>query len=124
MLPAQQQRVGAARGNRRGSTDQDAALRTTEQLVAREARHVCAGAQAVGDARFVDEAGLNEQARAWVQISPDGMRWVDEGSMLPIPRVDDISSVRVRNFGTYLRVMTVLPEGSSFKALLTLSLKE
>ncbi len=74
--------------------------------------------------RSLGAEGTPELARAWVQISPDGMRWVDEGSVLPIPRVDEVSSVRIRNFGTYLRIMTVLPEGASFKALLTISLKE
>ena len=93
-------------------------------VAASEPYDVAWATEAVVYLRSLDAEGNPEQARAWVQISPDGMRWVDEGSMLPIPRVDEISSVRIRNFGTYLRIMTVLPEGSSFKALVTLSLKE
>jgi hypothetical protein len=97
---------------------------TWSGVAASEPYDVAWAGEAVIFLRSLGAEGNPEQARAWVQISPDGMRWVDEGSMLSIPRVDEISSVRVRNFGTYLRVMTVLPEGSSFKALLTLSLKE
>jgi hypothetical protein len=93
-------------------------------VTASEPYDVAWAGEAVIFLRSLGAEGNPEQARAWVQISPDGIRWVDEGGILPIPRVDEISSVRVRNFGTYLRVMTVLPEGSSFKALLTLSLKE
>jgi hypothetical protein len=93
-------------------------------VAASEPYDVAWAGEAVIFLRSLGAEGNPEQARAWVQISPDGIRWVDEGGILPIPRVDEISSVRVRNFGTYLRVMTVLPEGSSFKALLTLSLKE
>jgi hypothetical protein len=97
---------------------------TWSGVAASEPYDVAWAGEAVVFLRSLGAQGTPEQARAWVQISPDGMRWVDEGSMLPIPRVDEISSVRIRNFGTYLRIMTVLPEGSSFKALLTLSLKE
>lgn len=93
-------------------------------VAASEPYDVAWASEAVVFLRSLGAEGNPEQARAWVQISPDGMRWIDEGSMLAIPRVDEISSVRLQNFGTYLRVMTVLPEGSSFKALLTLSLKE
>lgn len=97
---------------------------TWSGVVASEPYEVAWAGEAVIYLRSLGAEGRPEQARAWVQISPDGLHWVDEGSMLPIPRVDEISSIRIRDFGTYLRVMTVLPEGSSFKALLTISLKE
>lgn len=74
--------------------------------------------------RNLASEGTPEAARAWVQISPDGLNWIDEGTLLAVPKHGEISSARIRNFGTYLRVSTVLPEGSSFKALLTISLKE
>lgn len=93
-------------------------------VAASEPYDVAWAGEAVIYLRSLGAEGRPEQARAWVQISPDGIRWIDEGSMLPVPRVDEISSVRISNFGTFLRVMTVLPEGSSFKALLTISLKE
>lgn len=97
---------------------------TWSGVAASEPYDVAWAGEAVIFLRSLGAEGNPEQARAWVQISPDGMRWVDEGSMLQVPLVDEISSVRIRNFGTYLRVMTVLPEGASFKALLTISLKE
>ena len=97
---------------------------TWSGVVASEPYDVAWAGEAVIFLRSLGAEGMPEVARAWVQISPDGIRWVDEGSMLAVPKVDEISSVRIRNFGTYLRVMTVLPEGASFKALLTVSLKE
>lgn len=97
---------------------------TWSGIAASEPYDVAWAGEAVIYLRSLGAVGNPEEARAWVQISPDGIRWVDEGSMLPIPAVDEISSVRIRNFGTFLRVMTVLPEGASFKALLTISLKE
>jgi hypothetical protein len=97
---------------------------TWSGIAASEPYDVAWASEAVIFLRSLGAEGHPEEARAWVQISPDGIRWVDEGSLLPIPKVDEISSVRIANFGTYLRVRTVLPEGASFKALLTLSLKE
>ena len=97
---------------------------TWTDVAASEPYDVAWASEAVIFLRTLEAEGNPEQARAWVQISPDGIRWVDEGSMLPVPSPGNISSVRIRNFGTYLRVMTVLPAGASIKALLTLSLKE
>lgn len=97
---------------------------TWSGVAASEPYDVAWASEAVIFLRSLGAVGNPQEARAWVQISPDGMRWVDEGSMLPIPDVDEISSVRISNFGTYLRIRTVLPEGASFKALLTISLKE
>ena len=93
-------------------------------IAASEPYDVAWAGEAVIFLRSLGATGNPQEARAWVQISPDGLRWVDEGSMLAIPDVDGISSVRIRNFGTYLRIRTVLPEGASFKALVTISLKE
>ena len=45
-------------------------------------------------------------AAARVQISPDGMRWVDEGSRLDVPATaNEVSVARVRHFGNWLRVL-------------------
>lgn len=95
-----------------------------EGVAASEPYEVAWASEAVIFLRSLDGEGAPEQARAWVQISPDGLHWVDEGTMLPIPKKGELSTARISNFGTYLRVATVLPEGSSFKALLTYSLKE
>ncbi|WP_029041374.1 hypothetical protein [Cucumibacter marinus] len=95
-----------------------------EGVAASEPYEVAWASEAVIFLRNLASTGTPETARAWVQISPDGLHWTDEGTLLAIPREGDLTSVRIRGFGAYLRVMTVLPEGSSFKALLTFSLKE
>jgi hypothetical protein len=64
-------------------------------------------------------------AKARVQISPDGMRWVDEGTKLKFPAKEGaIAHARLTNFGNFLRVVADLPKGASAKVLLTLTLKE
>src|SRR5688500_4279566 len=45
------------------------------------------------------------KVRARVQLSADGMRWIDEGSMFDLPRDTGRDTfVRVRHFGNWLRV--------------------
>jgi hypothetical protein len=59
-----------------------------------------------------------------VQISPDGMRWVDEGTTIPMP--DDLERMtfaKVAHFGNWLRVALELPPGASIQPLVTLHLK-
>lgn len=58
-----------------------------------------------------------------VQISPDGLRWSDDGATLPIPREGEQAFLRLRHFGAWLRVTATLPLGVTVKPLLTLSLK-
>lgn len=57
---------------------------------------------------------LNEpaggQGRAWIEISPDGMHWVPEGSAFALPTAKDgIGHARVSNFGCWLRLAAELP---------------
>jgi hypothetical protein len=64
-------------------------------------------------------------ARARVQISPDGMRWTDEGTKLKFPAKEGaLSHARIAHFGNFLRVVADLPKGASAKVLFTLTLKE
>lgn len=66
-----------------------------------------------------------EGSMARVQVSPDGMRWCDEGSRLPFPTdPDEPTFVRVREFGGWLRLVGELPEGASPTVVAYLSLKE
>ena len=59
-----------------------------------------------------------------VQISPDGMHWVDEGTRLPVPaRAGGVTFARVHGFGTWLRVAGVLPPGVLLRPLVTFCLK-
>lgn len=73
--------------------------------------------------RNLESVGTPEEARAWIQISADGMRWVDEGSSMAVPAEGQVTFCRIRHFGGFVRVKTVLPHGSSFKALLSIALK-
>lgn len=78
--------------------------------------------EAVFFLRLLDGGG--EGAEASVQVSPDGMRWVDEGTRMPFPeQPDEIMFCRVRHFGQYLRLAAKIPAGKTCKVLVTLSLK-
>jgi len=62
--------------------------------------------------------------RAYVEMSPDGMRWVPEGTEISLPdATDGVSFARVTHFGQWLRVRATLPAGSSITVLVTLQLK-
>jgi hypothetical protein len=58
-----------------------------------------------------------------VQISPDGMRWCDEGTVLTLTD-QEIDFCRVTHFGNWLRLAGDLPEGARIKAIVSLCLKE
>ncbi len=63
-------------------------------------------------------------ARAAVQISPDGVHWVDEGTTLALPRrAGELTFCRVLQFGNYLRLRAELPAGAVCRLVATLSLK-
>jgi len=64
-------------------------------------------------------------ARLRVQVSPDGMRWCDEGSTLELPVDPDVPTfVRLRRFGGWLRLAGHLPDGVRAKVIAYLVLKE
>ena len=91
---------------------------TTEPYEASWAR------EAIIAVRTLETGTLKPGARAHVQISLDGMRWVDEGTSLDIPvEVDGISLARLSHFGHYLRLRAEMPEGVTGYMLATLSLK-
>ena len=70
------------------------------------------------------EAPASMQGDAFIEISPDGMHWVREGSRIALPRrKDDVTCVRVAHFGNWLRVAADLPPGSAITVLVTLHLK-
>ena len=80
--------------------------------------------EAIVFVRALDVTGEAAGAEARVQLSPDGMRWVDEGSRFPLPsRVDEVTFARVREFGNWLRIAAELPDGCVLKVLVTISLK-
>lgn len=70
------------------------------------------------------DAATGELPRIRVQISPDGMRWVDEGAAVTVPRnKGDLEFLRVRHFGNWLRLATDLPEGARCSLLVSVHLK-
>ncbi|HEY0920118.1 MAG TPA: hypothetical protein VGD93_12975, partial [Devosia sp.] len=67
---------------------------------------------------------VGKPGRAHVEISPDGMRWVREGTSFELPSERDaIAFARVSQFGNWLRLACDFEAGSSLRVLVTLHLK-
>jgi hypothetical protein len=59
-----------------------------------------------------------------VEISPDGIRWVAEGTTFPLPvQADEVTFSRVVNFGNWLRITANLPDGAELTVVVTYHLK-
>ena len=73
--------------------------------------------------RVVD-APVGTSIRARIQISPDGIHWVDEGTKLTT--LDGgLVFARVREFGNWLRIVgCTVPDDSESRVLIYLALKE
>lgn len=86
----------------------------------------CAWAgEAIVFVRALGVKGNPRSARARVQISPDGMHWVDEGTSFALPaKADQLRFCRVTHFGGYLRLVAKIPARASITVLATLMLKE
>ena len=70
------------------------------------------------------KGGVSQQSAA-VQISPDGIHWLDEGTLIPLPeQPDGLTSVRVMHFGNWLRLAGELPLGQSCTVLVYFVLKD
>ena len=62
---------------------------------------------------------------AAVQISPDGIRWLDEGTRIRLPeQPDGLTMARVTHFGNWLRLSGELPPGQSCTVLVYFVLKD
>lgn len=71
---------------------------------------------------LADPEGRLPQIKA--QISPDGMRWADEGTAAPMPAgTDDLQVLRVKHFGNWLRLTADLSGGAKCTVLVTVHLK-
>ena len=91
---------------------------TTEPYEASWAR------EAIIVVRTLESGTLGAGAKAHVQMSLDGMRWIDEGTSLEIkPEVDGLSMARLTHFGHYLRLRVEMPGDMSGYMLATLQLK-
>ncbi len=59
-----------------------------------------------------------------VEISPDGMNWLPEGTTDRFPGdTDATTALRIRHFGNWLRLVSDVAAGDSCLALVTLHLK-
>ncbi len=68
------------------------------------------------------EAGRDE---ATVQISADGIHWVDNGWPFSLPKKkDEVTFCRVTHFGGWLRLSGSIKEYDGIKVLVSLVLKE
>jgi hypothetical protein len=81
--------------------------------------------EAVFFVRALEAQGALDGASANVQLSPDGIHWIDEGTRFELPRRGgEITFARVRHFGGYLRLRMSLPAGVALRVVASLSLKE
>ena len=96
-----------------------------EAEVSTEPYEAAWAAEAVFFVRVLEvTCGAGVVAVARVQISPDGIRWVDEGAAMDIAaRAESIAFARVTNFGGWLRLAVKVPAGTGIKVVATLALK-
>lgn len=68
--------------------------------------------------------GAGKAGRAFVEISPDGVNWVREGTTFDLPTLHNgVAFARVSHFGNWLRLAGEFPEDSALTVLVTLHLK-
>ena len=96
-----------------------------EGQVATEPYEAAWAAEAVFFVHVLEASGSSDAAAvARVQISPDGMRWVDEGASMTITaKAQALAFARVSNFGGWLRLAVDVPTGTGIKVVATLALK-
>ncbi|MEO8858138.1 MAG: hypothetical protein ABI343_14240 [Burkholderiaceae bacterium] len=96
-----------------------------EQSVQTEPYEAAWAAEAVFFVRVLEVVGPGKSAAvARVQISPDGLHWVDEGAQLQIDaRPESLCFARISNFGGWLRLDVTVPPESGIKVVATLALK-
>lgn len=78
--------------------------------------------EAIFFVRILERVGDVEGVTLNVQISPDGIRWCDEGTSLVLSGAE-VDFCRVSHFGNWLRLVGRLQDGASVRAVIALSLK-
>ena len=73
--------------------------------------------------RALESEGVPGGANARVQISPDGLHWCDEGTLVPLPAAPGTTFARITHFGGWLRLVGELPNGAHMKVIVHLVLK-
>lgn len=80
--------------------------------------------EAIFFVRALEASDVPPDVQAHIQISPDGIHWCDEGTVLSLPTEPDrITFCRVSQFGGWLRLTGELSIGSKLKAIVYLVLK-
>ena len=97
--------------------------RTFSGTVATEPYECGWASEAIFFVRKLASEGQVAGASLRVEISPDGIRWCDEGTRLTLTDAE-VDHCKVRRFGNWLRLAGELPEGSSMRAIVALALKE
>ena len=72
---------------------------------------------------FADGIAGDFAAAIRVQISPDGLKWFDEGTLLDLPADGSGAFARVKHFGNWLRLRADVPDSGDGRLTLTLHLK-
>ncbi len=78
--------------------------------------------EAIFFVRTLERVGSLEGVRLNVQISPDGIRWCDEGAGVTLGE-EEVAFCKVAHFGNWLRLSGTLPDGARMRAIIALSLK-
>lgn len=78
--------------------------------------------EAIFFVRILERTGNLEGVTLHVQISPDGIRWCDEGTAITLGE-EEVAFGKVAHFGNWLRVAGVLPGDASMSAIIALNLK-
>ena len=75
--------------------------------------------------KVIETMDPSAEIRAGVQISPDGVDWVDEGTTFSVIRQEGLYFVKVAHFGNWLRVSGhVSGAADGVRALVYVVLKE
>ncbi len=78
--------------------------------------------EAIFFVRILEREGNLEGISLHVQISPDGIRWCDEGTSVALGE-KEVAFCKVVHFGNWLRLNGRLPDGASMRAIVALNLK-
>lgn len=79
--------------------------------------------EAIFFVRKMEISGAVAGTELRVQISADGIRWRDEGTLVELTPAE-VDFVRVKHFGNWLRLAGALPAGATMRVIVSLSLKE
>jgi hypothetical protein len=97
---------------------------TWEGEAASEPYEVGWAKEAIVFLEVLETVSLSEAHIVSLQISPDGIRWCDEGSVLHLPTCPgEVAYVRAQHFGGWLRVATSMPSGISARVMVSMHLK-